>query len=183
MARHHARNQGPADELGILIGQAISEGILEGLRDAVETAQKELAPLHAEVLSILRRDAESQIAAERAEAEELANIHRPCGDPGCGRQAVARGLCRRHYARLTYRERRERMGVTVEPRAEREPVPAAPNKRVAKKGVAAIAPIVRRKKELDEAGAERGDLAAPDNRTETSAVTAESVARFFGLGK
>lgn len=179
MARHHARNLGPADELGILIGQAISEGLLEGLRGAVEAAQKDLAPLHAEVLGILQRDAESQIASERAEAEELANIQRPCGDLGCGRQAVARGLCRRHYARLTYRERRERMGATVEPRAER--APPASLKRVPKKGVSAIAPIVRRKKELDETEGERSTSTVAEPRSE--AVTAESVARFFGIGK
>lgn len=181
MARHHARNQGPADELGILIGQAISEGLLEGLRDAVEAAQKELAPLHAEVLGILKRDAEAQIAAERAEAEELANIQRPCGDPGCGRQAVARGLCRRHYARLTYRERRERMGATVEPRAERAAPVAASKKRVQKPSVSAIAPIVRRKKELGAVEAESTATKAPETASE--AVTAESVARFFGIGK
>lgn len=177
MARYSTRPTGPADELGLLIGRAISEGILEGLRSSIEEARQSLTPLQNEVLEIFRRDALAQLDDEKREAEELANVLRPCDEPGCDRQAVARGLCRRHYARLTYRERRERQGATVSPRAERA-LPASPPK-VKRQDVAAIAPIVRRKKEQEDRGAEAAVAEAAEAKKE---VSVDSVARFFGIG-
>lgn len=175
MARQNPRPAGPADELGLLIGKAISEGLVEGLRRSFDAVRNELLPLHDEVLEGLRKELEAHLSVAKEEAEEFASLTRPCEDPSCERQAVARGLCRRHYARLTYRERRERQGAVVTPRAERR-VPS--RGKVKKKPVAAIAPIVRRKKDADEQ-APVAETAAPVAKTDT--VSVDSVARFFGV--
>lgn len=180
MARQHTRTLGPADAMGLLIGHAISEGLLQGLRGAVSEVRADLEPFHSEVLNALRRELEEQISAAKAEAEELASLTRPCAEEICDRQAVARGLCRRHYARLTYKERRERQGASVTPRAN-DRLPPGGGK-VKKKNVAAIAPIVRRKKDTYEI--EVAGKAPPREAEEAKPeVTAESVARFFGIGK
>ena len=56
---------------------------------------------------MLSTEADERLAAI-ARSESL----HPCEEEGCDEPAVARSLCRRHYARRLYQERKERLGVT-----------------------------------------------------------------------
>lgn len=187
MARQTAGLQ--ADALGQIIGQALGEGLMLGLEQAFATVRVELEPLRAEVLAALRREA-SEMAdrtareiADAAAAEEA----RICGDNGCNRKPVARGLCRKHYARKVYEERKLRTGGgpvrARKPRSLVEGGTAVSKKPVV---VAAVAPIVRRRKadapEAEPVVAEQAErtvsLAPPPK-----AVTAESIAKLWGIAK
>lgn len=208
--------------LGDWIGQSLGEGIAQGMQNAMGGSSDALQPLVDEIVNALRQqliaaqaaaaplaahdshdesyqDAANDDAAQIARAEEM----RPCIEEGCTEAAVSRNLCRRHYARKLYQERKERLGATgfrvVQPRtigsfggepvAERKP------------HVAAVAPIIRRKR-ADGADAPAAAAPAPITpitpsfkpafeiapdpiaaKAAQAGVTPEAIARAWGLVK
>lgn len=194
------------NDLGAAIGAALGEGIAEALAQSLDKLRAELEPLGVDLVDVLRRDvkafAEEQATAAVREAEATGLYGpdglRTCQEQGCPRRAIARALCRKHYARTVYQERKARQstgGVYV-PR--RRPRAVLEGDTLDKKVVAAVAPIVRRKKneaEVTEAPAPVLS-ASPKNAPPPAAtfdpvaaaasnagVTPESVARFLGLAK
>jgi len=136
--------------MGRHIGEALAGGIAEGLRGALASLQDEIAPLGHDLAQFVRARALSGLDAS-GEGERL------CHEAGCGRRAIARGLCRRHYARQAYREKKERTAGSGE-RPERRPRAARvhdgddasePLQRV----VAPVAPIIRRRRSEEAAAA------------------------------
>lgn len=134
-------------ELGRVLGAALGEGIAEGLRPALKQLREELDPLGYEVARSLSRATEPSAAAPLAEGEAPGEGLRRCAESGCGRRAIARGLCRRHYARQAYREKKQRASETgAEPSREsraQEDAEAEAEKKV----VAPVPPVIRRRKE------------------------------------
>ena len=208
--------------LGEWIGQAIGEGISEGAQRAIGEAAPTFQPLVDEILQALRQDLQTRVAEAALQAlaahdsehetEMLAEIARteatrPCIEDGCTESAVSRNLCRKHYARKLYQERRERVGAhgfrVVQPRTfgSYGGQPVAQSKPL----VAAVAPIIRRKRSdgieapvaAAPAPAPSAPVAAPAFKAPAfditpnpiaaaaakSGVTVESVARALGLVK
>jgi hypothetical protein len=149
--------------LGEWLGQAIGEGISEGASRAMGDGEPTFQPLVNEIVEVLRRELQASVAEaalqavaaadSEYESDELAEIARaestrPCIEDGCTESAVSRNLCRKHYARKLYQERRERIGAhgfrVVQPRT----LGSYGGETVAqsKPLVAAVAPIIRRKR-------------------------------------
>jgi hypothetical protein len=168
-----------ARAIGAGLGDALAEGIAEGVEAAFETIRQELLPLAEEVLTLLRREA-LEAAVEVVEDPTLGV--RYCTGPGCERRAVARGLCRRHYARQVYQERKARQpreGVSAPRRRPRLTAVEGGGDLVEKKSVVPVAPIVRRKRgENTEAVPVLPVAAVPAAQ---NAITVESVARWLGV--
>jgi hypothetical protein len=216
-----ARAMAEAEQLsvngwGVTIGQALGEGIAAGIRSATSQASREVLPLVNEIVELLRREALAARAAApqvtlaagyiSSEADEqLAALARAetaahaCEEAGCTEPALARSLCRRHYSRQLYQERKERVGAhgfrLVQPSTQI--VFGGGNAVPEKKPVVAVAPIIRRKR--NEA-TETAAPAAPAFKlipqshvpeadspmaaaAAASGVTVAGIARFFGIGK
>lgn len=172
-----------ARQLGIAMGEALGEGLAEGVEKAFAAVRAELTPLADGVLALLRREVE-ELAAAALEAPEPEAL-RGCVSPACPRRAVARGLCRRHYARQVYQERKARLapvGTTVPRRRARAPeeeerVP------VEKKHLSPVAPIVRRKRLEPSVPAVAVAAASAATAAHNGGVDVKNIARFFGLSK
>lgn len=177
MARAKIGKQHPlGSELGGLIGEALGDGIAAGLEGAFERVRRELAPLGAELAALAARAAPSD-----ADDEEIALGQRPCAEARCERRAIARGLCRRHYARQVYQERKAREGKVVgAPRRRPRLVEAPAAPAVPARKLAPVAPIVRRKRPEGEP-APVTSAPMPAAATHSQGVTVESMARFLGV--
>lgn len=215
-----------AADLGSLLGQAFAEGLAEGLQASVNQVEQMALPLAEEVLELLRGDYErvakevAEMTAAQAVAAAEYEATRRCGHASCERRAIARGLCRKHYARKIYQERKDREdgGKVVDIRAAKTatsaaaPAASAPlaesldvsasspaarvstpraqgGRKLEKKTVAAVAPIVRRKK-TDGIDAPFEAVAAPVEAIEETAapaasdeISAEELARKWGVRK
>ena len=191
-------------DLGRWIGEAIGEGIALGTQKAFEEVGQELAPLVEAMVQSLRQELTASLAntAENEAFVEAVEGARTCAEQGCGEPSLARSLCRRHYARKLYQERKERLGTgsTGAPRRRQSVLRAVSEgeETVNDRKLAAVAPIIRRKKSELPVAAERTPemaqpLAAAANGGPMAAfaaagaaapnVSVESVARFFGLNK
>lgn len=108
MARTKRESGRWSNEMGQLVGRALGEGLAKGLQGSMEKLRAELAPLGTELAAMLLREAELA-AAEAIPSTDEELGRRRCSEPGCIRRAIARGMCRRHYARQTYREKKDRL--------------------------------------------------------------------------
>jgi len=180
MARGKARKISSLG-FGRLFGDAVGEGFADGLATVMPRLEAELASFVDDIVTQLRSDYATALAAQANEPVEVIPSARDCQDPGCTRRAVARGLCRRHYARQIYQERREREGkpvrrerVGARPRRER----VKPSMPAEKKAVAPVAPTVRRKGAVVTAPTPEPVQSTPAVKP---APAVDDVARFFGL--
>ena len=202
MARQHRGTQQEFSAAGIgqWIGEAIGEGLAQGTQQAFAELGAELAPLVNEMIGVLRRDLTASFArlevVEELEEEIPASYgHKRCEEPGCSDPALARNLCRRHYARKLYQEHKGRVGPSVAAKPRRRPPPEVGEEHVIEKKLAPVAPIIRRKKvetlvaapvasPLPAAASVPVPASAPSNvlpmPPPTSEVLVDSVARFFG---
>ena len=221
MARQHRGTEQDFSSAGIgqWIGEAIGEGLAQGTQQALTELGAELAPFVGEIVAALRRDLTESFKQldEVAEEHQAASYGHPaasaaygmkcCKDPGCTEPALARNLCRRHYARKLYQERKGRQGtVRAAAAPRRRPVVLEGEDTVVERKLAPVAPIIRRKKsEAVAAPVLVPDVAptplpapaaisapvttnvipiAPPAMSpppQAPSVTVESVARFFGL--
>ena len=166
--------------MSLMVGLPTRVGAQDPLRIAFSVPGLNF-PFFVHMVSLAEQYVEQVRQIEAEEAELL--VSRTCEDEGCKRRAVARGLCRRHYARLTYRERRERQGFVTKGRRRDEAADEGGQK-VKKKAVAPVAPIVRRKKEEEEKKEATRALPPPAARQDQpGTVSVANVARFFGLDK
>lgn len=201
MARSRRGSGRASDDFGRLVGEALGEGIALSMRAAVERLRDELKPLGSELASVIIKEAENAAAASLPASDPEVGVRR-CSEAGCIRRAIARGMCRRHYARQTYREKKERnasLGLEAKPRVRRKReasdvveeafVPAAP------KVVAAVPPMVRKRREEIEgvvpgapvtpivpqpAPAAAGPQQPGPGTGEAPTVVLDQVAKFFG---
>lgn len=191
-------DEGMSARLGQWIGQAIGEGIAQGTQGAFAALGREVAPLVEAVLEGLRQQLAATVAAAvPVEEVPIPDGMRLCEEPDCTEPALARNLCRRHYARKLYQERKARLGggVVLVPRASPSD---GGGTSVFDKKLAPVAPIIRRKRSDLPVVAEPLPLAAASNSPPASVtplaaaaqtpppgsgVSVESVARFFGLNK
>ena len=121
MARTRRGSGRWSDDFGRLVGEALGEGMALSMRAAVERLREELKPLGSELATVIIKETETAAAAALPEADPEAGMRR-CSENGCIRRAIARGMCRRHYARQTYREKKERnaaLGIEPKPRVRR----------------------------------------------------------------
>jgi len=166
-----------SDEIGQALGEALAKGIAAGMQESLAAIRSELSALGDEVAKSLVDQARR---GRLGTPDPLDPALRKCQEPGCSGKAIARGFCRRHYARLVYQERKARTppGVPIratKPRAERSES-AEPAK-----AVAPVAPIVRRKGSEADAPPDAAKDTTREGEAQAAAVTAQSVARFFGL--
>lgn len=203
MARSRRGSGRGSEDFGRLIGEALGEGIALSMRAAVERLRDELKPLGSELASVIIKETENAAATTLPASDPEDGVRR-CSEAGCIRRAIARGMCRRHYARQTYREKKERnaaLGLDDKPRvrrkrevsvaAEATPVPVAP------KVVAAVPPMVRKRRDEIEgvepaapvapivpqspsAPAAASPQQPPQGNGEAPTVVLDQVAKFFG---
>jgi hypothetical protein len=203
-----SRGSTSAAGIGQWIGEAIGEGIALGAQHAFEQLGQDIAPIVAAMVDSLRQEM-IDAAARAAPAVEAIVLERTrhCEEAGCPEPALARNLCRKHYARKLYQERKQRQdvgGALPRRRARRE----FEGESVVEKKMAAVAPIIRRKRaepvpavaEVIQplAAAANGSMPMSIQMPVATAltpaplppppgagpsVTPESVARFFGLLK
>jgi hypothetical protein len=203
-----AANAEASRKFGLWIGEALGEGIAAGTRQAFESLGEELAPFVQELVDALRDELVASLAsASAADTVATRASSRLCEEAGCGEPALARNLCRRHYARKLYQERKARQGTGTGSVPRRRIRAQLDGERggepVIEKKLAAVAPIIRRKKAepLAAPAVEAPPLAAAANGGPVSplpaipapvlvaptpqapGVSVESVARFFGLNK
>jgi hypothetical protein len=186
-------------DFGRWIGEAIGEGIALGTQQAFDQIGEELAPIVEAMVQSLRDGLTASLAetVDSEVQEQVAEGTRVCIEAGCGEPSLARSLCRRHYARKLYQERKARLGVGSVSAPRHRPSVAPGGDSVVEKKLAAVAPIIRRKKS-EPAVSLVPDLpqpmaaAAPSPSLMPSfaapaptgpSVSVESVARFFGLNK
>jgi hypothetical protein len=189
--------------LGRWIGEALGEGILAGAQGALAELGQELAPVVEDILAHLREGLETALA----ESSDVAEVSAPtgtrtCEEPGCQEPSLARNLCRKHYARRLYQERKARQGTGSPPAPRRRPRMEMGEHAVMEKKLAAVAPIIRRKKSDEPAAIEAPQIvftppSEPTNVTPLplpqpppppppaapAGISVESVARFFGINK
>ncbi len=175
-----------ARQLGRSLGEAFGSGLRDAIERALEKLHQELSPVTAALFKLREREAP---ADEASVSEIVPPMLRDCAAPGCSAHPVARGLCRKHYARQIYQERKERQGLEP-PRPRRAATTSAVGDAVEeKKPVVPVAPIIRRKRVTAAAAAANAtasELPQTDGApTPTTApeITPESVARWLGLGK
>lgn len=197
-------------EFGRWIGEAIGEGIALGTQKAFDEIGQELAPLVDAMVESLRAGLAESLAST-VESDEFVQVTegaRQCEEQGCTEPSLARSLCRRHYARKLYQERKERLGTGASAPRRRpgvlRSVPTGEDS-VNEKKLAAVAPIIRRRKSELPAVANLPELAQPMAAAANAGpmggpmasqmaayaaasqaapnVSVESVARFFGLNK
>jgi len=201
MARQTTVQETPAfaRELGDLIGQALGEGIAQGLTNSLGRSRTALAPITNELVGWLRNQALAAIPAavqsgDGAVQEGSAAAYsaysddgrRVCTEAGCGDSALARGLCRRHYARILYQERKARQVASGVVRPIRQPrVRAAEveggTEVEERKNVRPVAPIVRRKTAAEVAAVPVAAANGPILPTAVAPPSAEAVARWLGI--
>lgn len=168
---------------GDLIGRALGQGLAEGLQGAFARVRTELEPVGLELARLLA----DEVRLEQQTAETLAELEaRRCEEEGCFARPVARNLCRKHYARQMYQERKKRSSVR-EPRRNGGRVPSVGEgeEMSVKKVVAAVPPVVRRRKNGEEEHP-RPQLtvvpsAPPAEQGKAEPVLLEQVARFLGV--
>src|SRR5213082_1488392 len=85
--------QGVGEQLGVQLGQIIAESLQRSLESSINVAD------------IARRlGASSTGGGGRGRRARASGGDRAvCGEPGCGRPVLAKGLCRSHYYRARYR--------------------------------------------------------------------------------
>lgn len=184
--------------LGEWIGEALGEGIILGAQGALAELGQELAPLVDDILGNLREGLETALAETPAHQEQsLSAGTRFCEEPGCQEPSLARNLCRKHYARRLYQERKARLGAGSALAPRRRPRLDVGEQSVMEKKLAAVAPIIRRKKSDGPVVAEAPPIVFAPSEPATvtqlptpqpppaapAGVSVESVARFFGINK
>jgi len=218
MAKMAAREeQVSLNDFGLNVGQALGEGLTSGLRSALSDVSHTFRPLVDEILLLLRQEAlaaqaamsQFSLAPEEVTTEadeQLAALARAeaaaraCEEPGCSDPALARNLCRRHYSRRLYQERKDRLGAQGFRVVQTRTHPVFGGNSVADKKPVIVAPIIRRKNHAPAAAAAapapqpvvpayKPPIAVPEvdgpiaAAAAASGVTVEGIARFFGLAK
>lgn len=186
MGRRISPKRELARSVGVAFGTALGEGLRAGLAPALSQLDHEFKGTAEVLVARLRELAVNALAMPPAPAEE--SLERRCTVGGCDLKAVARGRCRRHYAQLIYRERRERNVPAPRTKGksakkERGPTTAA-SQAPAPKVIAPVAPTVRRKGAIvgrDSIPPAAAGPAPTSTDASGSDVQVDDVARFFGL--
>src|SRR3954467_7584564 len=96
--------QGVGEQLGVQLGQIIAESLQRSLESSINVAD------------IARRLGASSTGGgggRGRRARASGGDRAVCGEPGCGRPVLAKGLCRSHYYRARYRAQK---AGTLQPR-------------------------------------------------------------------